>query len=238
MRLVDWLTIAAILLGPVLAIQVNTYLEKRKDARRRREFVFKTLMATRANRVSVEHVQALNMIDIEFYGKRAKDRAVLVAWKAYHDVLGDRELGKNEEIWANKRDEVFIDLLYRMAVSLGYDFDKTSIKNTSYSPTWHGTVEDELNRIRKGLATILSGEAAFPMEIVRSEPTPEEIEQQKKEQERQMRANQIQEDYLTGKIPQKVIVIRDEAGVLSGGTTSKLLEEETGQDLPTSSSRS
>ncbi|MFL6214209.1 MAG: DUF6680 family protein, partial [Blastocatellia bacterium] len=50
MRLVDWLTIAAIVLGPIIAIRISTFLERRKENKRRKEYVFRTLMATRASR--------------------------------------------------------------------------------------------------------------------------------------------------------------------------------------------
>jgi hypothetical protein len=202
----------------MLAIQVSVYLEKRRDAHRRKAGVFKTLMATRANRLSFEHVQALNMIDIEFYGKNPKDKAVITAWKAYLDVLCDNQMrDKSQDIWGARRDDAFVDLLYKMAVCLGYDFDKTSIKNTSYYPTGHGMIEDELTTIRRGFAAIFSGESALPMQIIPPEPMAEMKEQQRLEQERQVRMNQLQEDYLSGKVPQKVIIIRDETGLLAAG---------------------
>jgi hypothetical protein len=232
MRVIDWLTIAAILAGPIIAIQISTYLAKRKEHGARKHYVFKTLMATRASRLSFEHVQALNMIDIEFYEKRkrknSRNKAVLDAWKEYLDLLGNNQLKeKSPDVWYAKADDLFIELMHQMAVALGYDFDKTAIKNTSYIPVAHGTIEDEQNIIRRGFAAVFKGETALPMEIVRPEPTPEEKEQQKQQQERQAKMDQLQEDYLSGKISQKVIVIRDEEGILSGGGTPKLLEDHT-----------
>jgi len=40
------------------------------ERRNRKAWLFHSLMAPRAARVSPEHVQALNMIDLVFYGKR------------------------------------------------------------------------------------------------------------------------------------------------------------------------
>src|SRR6185295_14020788 len=95
MRLVDFLTIAAILLGPIIAIRITTYLERRRESYNRKERAFRTLMATRATRLSGDHVQALNMIDIEFYEKKkwkknSKNKAVVEAWMEYLDLLGKR----------------------------------------------------------------------------------------------------------------------------------------------------
>ena len=66
--LTDWLTIAAILAAPVTAVQVERYLAAIKERRGRKLQVFHTLMATRGARLSPMHVEALNRIDIEFYG--------------------------------------------------------------------------------------------------------------------------------------------------------------------------
>lgn len=94
----DWVTIAAIILGPILAVQAQKILEGRREKRTRRLDLFRTLMKTRAERISRDHVQALNMIDIEFYGRRIfgrrfqikKEKRVTNAWKTYNDHLNQR----------------------------------------------------------------------------------------------------------------------------------------------------
>jgi hypothetical protein len=48
----DIAVIVATLLGPVLAVQVQKYLERWRDEAERRKNVFKTLMATRLARLS------------------------------------------------------------------------------------------------------------------------------------------------------------------------------------------
>ena len=55
-----------------MAVQVQKWLEVFREERGRKLWIFKTLMATRASAVSAEHVQALNMIDLEFREKRYK----------------------------------------------------------------------------------------------------------------------------------------------------------------------
>lgn len=160
---------AAILLAPLIALQVSVYLEKRREKRKRRLGIFKTLMATRAARLSREHVQALNMIDVEFYG----EKKVIRAWKAYLDHLAEPR--DSPDVWSEKKDELFIDLLDTMATELGYDFDKTSIKNTSYFPEGHGRMEEDQRIIRRGLATIIQGDAPFPIKIA-GEADEEKVE--------------------------------------------------------------
>jgi hypothetical protein len=73
----------AVVLGPILAVQIQKWLEQVRNKTERKLKIFKTLMTTRATRVSIEHVQSLNMIDIEFLDKEYKK--VISAWRNYHD---------------------------------------------------------------------------------------------------------------------------------------------------------
>uniref|UniRef100_UPI002AA29EDF DUF6680 family protein n=2 Tax=Serratia TaxID=613 RepID=UPI002AA29EDF len=64
----DAIMTGAVILGPIFAVQVQKYLEQFREKKQRRLNIFRSLMSTRAERLNREHVQALNMIDIEFYG--------------------------------------------------------------------------------------------------------------------------------------------------------------------------
>jgi hypothetical protein len=64
----DWLLILATIAGPILAVQAHKWVERLREGRNRKLRLFERLMATRAARLSAEHVQALNMIDLVFYG--------------------------------------------------------------------------------------------------------------------------------------------------------------------------
>ncbi len=63
-------TIFATLLSPLLAVRVQKLIEKHSEKRNIKVNIFTELMATRstAARLSNEHVRALNMIDLAFYG--------------------------------------------------------------------------------------------------------------------------------------------------------------------------
>ena len=52
-----------------------------------------------------------------------------------------------------------------MAQVLDYDFDKTHIKNSSYSPRIDGETEDEQATLRKGLLKVLNGDESIPMHV-------------------------------------------------------------------------
>ena len=82
----DWLTCAAIIIGPIIAVQLQKFIERISATKERRLRLFKTLMATRGERVSRDHVQALNMIYIEFEG----EQNVTGKWKEYNAHLNDK----------------------------------------------------------------------------------------------------------------------------------------------------
>jgi hypothetical protein len=99
LKFTDELLIVATLLGPILAVQAQKFVERTTENRRRRLGIFHSLMATRAARVAPEHVQALNRIDLEFSGKRffgliswqtTRERAVVEAWREHFDRLWRR----------------------------------------------------------------------------------------------------------------------------------------------------
>jgi hypothetical protein len=152
------LTILATLLSPLIAVRVERSLEQHREERERKLIIFKTLMATRADRLSLDHVQALNMIEIEFSGKGQKDREVLKAWKAYHDSLC-----KNSS--HEFRVERFIDLLHVMSKCFKYEFDRTDLKNTWYSPQLHGLRQEEDEQLRKCLLEIATGNRSIPVAV-------------------------------------------------------------------------
>jgi len=167
MRIADWLTVGALMLGPLLAVQVTVFLERRRQVQERRFAIFRTLMATRATGLSLDRVQALNMIDIEFYNGAQKSKDILQAWRAYLDHLNNVQ-PLIPETWGEKRTELFIDLLHRMAIYFNYGFDNVHLKRTSYFPAGHGEAEKDQYEIRKALVSLLKGEATLPVNVVDS----------------------------------------------------------------------
>lgn len=173
----DWslfVVAAATLLGPILAIQAQKWLERSRSIKERRLAIFRTLMATRAATISPEHVQALNAVPVEFYGDSKKLKKINEAWKLYLDHH-DEWLNKTDA-WSQKRHDLLLDLLHRMAQFLNYDFTKAQIDRDIYSPKAHGDLATDQEVIRKGVVALLKGEISLPMavkEFPTTEPTPE-----------------------------------------------------------------
>lgn len=169
MTLTDILMILATGLSPVIAVQVTRFLDDRNEERGRKLRVFKTLMATRAYNVSPSHVEALNSIDLEFSATKVLEKAVLDVWQQYLDHLGNLQM--EPSAWNIRRVDLLVELLYSMGKCVGYDFNKTQIKNGTYSPTVHGRIEDEQSRIRFMTLELLEGKRPLPMHVTNL-PTP------------------------------------------------------------------
>src|SRR5262249_23256013 len=119
--------------------------------------------ATRAYNISQPHVEALNTIDLEFSPKKSREKAVLDVWQQYLDHLGDRSM--QPDAWNVRRVDLLVDLLYAMGKAVGYDFNKTQIKNGTYAPTAHGRIEEEQTRIRTMTVELLEGRCVLPMYV-------------------------------------------------------------------------
>ena len=163
MTLFEGLIVLATLAGPIAAVQITRYLDDQKEIRGRKLWVFKTLMATRAYTLAPAHVEALNRIDLEFSVNKPKEKKIIETWRQYLDLLGDKAL--SPEQWNVRRVDLLVELLHAMGEALGYDFDKTQIKNGTCSPVAHGRIEEEQEAIRRLTLELLQGKRDLPMRV-------------------------------------------------------------------------
>jgi hypothetical protein len=174
LELKDWAIVVSTILGPILAVQAQKAVEDFKEVRSRKIGLFETLMATRASRVSPEHVRALNMIDLVFYGERtlgmhrrsSKEQHILDAWKRYRYHLNNKLPDEPIQSWVAKGDELFTNLLYAMAQDISYKFDRVQLKLDSYSPVAHAELEAEESELRKATISLINGQRALQMNVV------------------------------------------------------------------------
>ena len=218
----DGLMICAVILAPLIAVQVDKYLERKRNKKERKLGVFKTLMATRGRGLDPRHVEALNMIDLEFEG----NKSVTDAWKAYLDHLVNipkypTTEGRNEEqqnsdktlydsqmsTWGNQKEDYLADLLYNMGSSLKYDFDKTHIKRSIYSPRGHADIENEQQFLRKALIELLMGRLTLPVEIVTNPLSDEDLKSQKEEKIEQKHIRELFIKHYRGEIAPNVRIV-------------------------------
>jgi hypothetical protein len=170
----DWAVIFATLIGPVLAVQAQKSVELFRENRKRKLYLFEQLMATRASRLSADHVRALNMIDLVFYGKTTfgfhrrskKEQKILDSWKEYLDLLNSKPTEASFQTWSSQGEELFTNLLYDTAQDIGYKFDRVQLKRGAYLPLAHNKIEDENTELRQAAISLISGQHAMKMNVV------------------------------------------------------------------------
>ena len=163
------LTILALIIGPILAVQIQKFIEWRGEQKKRKKLTFFTLMATRAAKLSPQHVEALNRIDIDFYD----NDKVKQSWKTLLDNfehcpqdVNDLNYSTLIKQWSDKSEDLLIDLLYEMAISLNYKFDKVHLKRKVYMPKGHVDFENENVEMRKAILGILRGNNSIPIKVI------------------------------------------------------------------------
>ena len=179
--MLELLTIAAILIGPIAAVQIEKRLEARRERTRRRTELFKTLMVYRASPLAHDHVAALNSIELVFDGR--KYSGVRARWRAlrshYNDYPDPNQAHYQEDlaVWIAGRVNLTGELLQEMGTRLGFEFDEVDIRKGVYAPVGHADHELANNLIREGLARILTGTEQLNVRVVVDEAEQDQSRQ-------------------------------------------------------------
>lgn len=164
MKLEAWLTILAIMVGPLLAFAVQNWRDARRERRGRKLEIFRKLMMTVKVPMNPGHVDAINSIPVEF----CDDKAVLDAWRLYASHLNERHPpGYDLKHWADRKFDLLVDLVYLIGQVLGYGgIDKAAIRDNTYVPQGYADVENEWLQIRRAWLDVLNGRRPLPMTMV------------------------------------------------------------------------
>jgi hypothetical protein len=159
MTISDVAIVIATCAGPVLAVQVQKFIERRGETKRRQVEVFRALMSQRASPHSPQYVAALNAVPFEYH----RNTKVIDAWR---DLLMHLNTPEAENPnWGERRVALFVELLKKMAQLLHYDFREAEIKDHIYLPKWQVALMSDQDLLRKGLVEILSGKTPLKMDV-------------------------------------------------------------------------
>jgi hypothetical protein len=163
--MMEWLTILAIVLGPILAVQAEKWIERLREETRERKLIFLTLMRTRSNILLREHVDALNMIPLVFSKKNERYTEVRRRWDILLShrssaVPTDQRLSQE---FVRQGVNHLTNLLLSLAKALHYKFDENDIQRV-YSPRAHETEFAENQEARQLLLKMLRRESALKVE--------------------------------------------------------------------------
>jgi hypothetical protein len=165
----DWITVAAIVLGPILALFAQRVLDWIREKKKQRVQVYLTAMAFRSLWLHIDSIRALNSIDTVFDKRR--DKPVRDAWAAViAQAYVPRPLDPDQagqQAWDQRLLDLRMDLYQRLGTAVGYDHTLDYVKNHGYTPKHYGDVENELAAIRKGLGKVITNDG---LKIVVNEP--------------------------------------------------------------------
>jgi hypothetical protein len=161
----EWLTLLAIIVGPILAVQAEKIIERLREEKRERKFIFLTLMRTRSNILLREHVDALNMIPLVFSKKNPHDTEARRRWElllSHRSSVIPTDPTQGRE-WATRGVTHLTNLLLALAKALHYKFDENDIQRV-YAPRAHETELLENQEARQLLLQLLRGQTALKIE--------------------------------------------------------------------------
>ena len=159
MTIVNFITIFALIAGPVSAVIITRYWDEKREAKRRRWEIFRTLMRTRRERLTPDFVGALNLIEVEFH----REQEVIDAWKNLFNHLCQLSTGVEDSYEVTER--LTATLLEKVAKSLGVKKDTLEIFKNGYSPQYWGSLENEQAQMRHLILEVLEGTRSFPVHI-------------------------------------------------------------------------
>lgn len=179
MSVIELIVIAsATVLGPILAVQAQKWIERATERRRVRRNIFHALMANRATRLNDDFVRSLNLIDLEY----TKDKAVIDAWRTlfgtYTQGAGKDADEPTHRAWAQRTDDEMVALLSAMSKANGYEFTQEQLRRGVYYPKGRVDLENNQLAVLASLRDILEGRVALPMAVKEFPASPELIQAQ------------------------------------------------------------
>lgn len=155
----DWITVAAIIIGPILALITQRILDRMRREKDQRINIYLTLMALRATWLHPDCVRALNTIDTVFSSRG--DKNIRDAWAK---VIAHAESGNPGgtdaalRAWNDRMFDLRVDLYQAIGAAVGFNHTIDYIKTRFYAPQLHADIEAEWNQIRKQLASAVTND--------------------------------------------------------------------------------
>ncbi|MAM38505.1 MAG: hypothetical protein CL949_08370 [Erythrobacter sp.] len=152
----DWLTLLAILSGPVIGVWVTRVIDRQRDYKRRREAVLEGLLRTRGLELSPDHVGSLNMVPVLFSEAPVRD-----AYSRVMEALNDGSLGSDNAETAQgafvRLNAARSDLLREIGHAVGSPLPDKELERHGYAPQAWMRQQNEQDALRALLIEWLEG---------------------------------------------------------------------------------
>ena len=167
----DWITVIAIVVGPILALASQRALDWLREKKSRRVQLYRTMMSYRtpATWLNLESLRALNSIDVVFDKKG--DKPIRDAWAAViaHAATKMPDDTEGKRRWSDRLFDLRVDLYQLIGEAVGYSHSVDYIKTQMYYPQYHVDAEQEGVQIRKQLAKAITDDGLRVLVVDRGE---------------------------------------------------------------------
>lgn len=164
--------IIATFTGPVAAVLVTRWVDRLRDAEKRKIEIFRTMMRSRRMPLSADYVGALNLVAVEFHGQSKVMAALKDLLNHFEGGYGENKTIDELNAANEKSDALRTTLLSAMSKALGFKFEQMEIHRGAYAPRGWVAELDEQATARRGLSELLSGKRTLPITILTKEDDP------------------------------------------------------------------
>jgi len=161
--LLEWLTLFAIIIGPLLGIWVTRWIDSAKERKDRRWELFVTLRRTKGLELSPDHVAAINMVPVLF----PEDAEAMGEWETLMDALNNPAWQSGDEMVLNSIIQSAADarhnLIRRIGEVVGAKLPKKEQHRLGYAPVAWSQELGEQAEVRRRLIEVLCGRVPIQM---------------------------------------------------------------------------
>lgn len=159
-----WVNLAAILVGPIMAVLVAQWLDRQRHSYHRRMDIFRDLMRYRRSILSTEYVGALNLVEVEFN----RYPEVISKWRTLYEHLHTPTDEMSSEAvlkaWNEKADRLHALLIHSIARVSRLPLEQLDII-AGYAPRAWQEDENRQRLLQISLLDVINGRKALKVEM-------------------------------------------------------------------------
>ena len=129
LKIYELITIAAIVIGPIVAVSITLFFEGRRQERDRQNQTMRMLVSTRHLPGDAAYTTAINMIPVDFN----RQRSIMAAWHAYIESIRYQPSPENVDESLKQAVSKQTKLIFEIMRFLGYRISESDIQATAYA---------------------------------------------------------------------------------------------------------
>ncbi|RWM05921.1 DUF6680 family protein [Mesorhizobium sp.] len=161
-----WWEIAAIIIGPIVAVAITLWYQNRDRRYQNRFDVFRSLALSRRHGLSTEFVNALNLIPVHFN----RDVEVMKRRRGLMDLFNDPQWTADDIAtrarMLDRRETMVAELIREVGRAVNVSIDDIEILKGAYAPQSWADQEEVTQRARRAALEILEGRRSVPVQVI------------------------------------------------------------------------